>query len=45
MPAVRRGGERITIVDMYRKSEMAREAPEVQMAAHEQGNNNEEGTV
>ena len=41
---MRGGGEQITIVDMSRKSEMERGAPEEQMATHERGNN-EEGTV
>ena len=45
MPPVRRGGERITIVDTYRKSEMERGAPEEQMATYDRGNNNEEVTV
>lgn len=43
---MRGGGERTTIVDMSRKSEMERGAPEEQMAAtYERGNNNEEDTV
>jgi hypothetical protein len=42
---MRGGGERITAVDMPRKSEMERGAPEEQMATHEQGNNNVVGIV
>ena len=45
MPPVRKGGERITIAETSKSSEMERGAPEEQMATHERGNSDEEDTV
>jgi hypothetical protein len=42
---MRGDGQRITIVDMSRKSEKERVASEEQMATHERGNNNEVSTI
>jgi len=45
MRPVRKGGERITIVETSKRSKIERGAPEEQMATHERGNNSEEDTV